>query len=82
MLSLLFFEKIKYFISLTNITMGRLKRKKLVNALDRMLQKNETKAEQQRRINAHKDNLERAKKNQIKAKNAAAAETTTVLVLS
>lgn len=51
--------------------MGKLKRKKLANALGRMLQKQDIKKEQERRANAHKDNLEKAKKNQVKPKKAA-----------
>ncbi|KAI7896972.1 uncharacterized protein EV154DRAFT_541258 [Mucor mucedo] len=50
--------------------MGRLKRKKLVNALDRMLDKNAWKAEQERKAKALADNAEKAKRNQIKAKKA------------
>lgn len=57
--------------------MGKLKRKKLTIALNRMLSKNEIKAEQQRKVDAHKENLEKAKKNQIKAKKASSETTRT-----
>ncbi|KAI9247116.1 hypothetical protein EDC94DRAFT_529193 [Helicostylum pulchrum] len=50
--------------------MGRLKRKKLTNALDRLLDKNAWKAENERKEKALVDNLEKAKKNQVKSKKA------------
>lgn len=50
--------------------MGKLKRKKLANALGRMLKKQDKKQEKERKIQAHNDNLEKAKQNQIKPKVA------------
>lgn len=50
--------------------MGKLKRKKLTNALDRLLDKNAWKAEKERKAKALADNLEKAKRNQVKAKRA------------
>lgn len=50
--------------------MGKLKRKKLSNALGRLLQKNEKKAIIERKVNAQKENAEKAKLNQIKSKKA------------
>jgi 25S rRNA (uracil2634-N3)-methyltransferase len=50
--------------------MGKLRRKKLSNALDRMLHKNDWKKEQERKANTRKDNIEKAKKNQVKPKKA------------
>ncbi|CEP19812.1 hypothetical protein [Parasitella parasitica] len=43
-------------------------KKKLANALDRLLQKNEKKRVQEIKANAYADNLEKAKKNQINPK--------------
>lgn len=49
--------------------MGKLKRKKLANALGRMLSKTEKKQVQERKANAYTENIEKAKKNQVKPKN-------------
>jgi 25S rRNA (uracil2634-N3)-methyltransferase len=53
--------------------MGKLKRKKLVNALGRILKKQDKKLVQERKLKAHDDNLEKAKRNQVKPKNVAKA---------
>jgi 25S rRNA (uracil2634-N3)-methyltransferase len=50
--------------------MGKLKRKKLANALGRLLSKTEKKREHERKSNAYTENIEKAKKNQVKPKNA------------
>ncbi|KAI8050659.1 uncharacterized protein B0P05DRAFT_480353 [Gilbertella persicaria] len=46
--------------------MGKLKRKKLANALGRILNKADKRKEQERKANAYNDNMNRAKKNQIR----------------
>ncbi|OBZ90613.1 25S rRNA (uridine-N(3))-methyltransferase [Choanephora cucurbitarum] len=46
--------------------MGKLKRKKLANALGRLLTKVDKRKEKERRANAHTENSERAKQGQIK----------------
>ncbi|KAI8636409.1 hypothetical protein BD408DRAFT_376945 [Parasitella parasitica] len=48
--------------------MGKLKRKKLANALGRLLEKNEKRRVQELKANAHASNLEKAKRNQVKPK--------------
>ncbi|GAN10993.1 tubulin-specific chaperone D-like [Mucor ambiguus] len=50
--------------------MGKLKRKKLANALDRMLKKNEKRRVQQVKADAYNNNIEKAKKNQVKPKKS------------
>lgn len=57
--------------------MGKLKRKKLSNALGRMLKKHDKRQEQERKEKAHNDNLERAKQNQVKPKKAVKAAVVT-----
>ncbi|CAO0797056.1 unnamed protein product [Mucor circinelloides] len=54
--------------------MGKLKRKKLANALDRMLKKNEKRRVQQVKADAYSDNIEKAKKNQVKPKKSNTVE--------
>jgi 25S rRNA (uracil2634-N3)-methyltransferase len=50
--------------------MGKLKRKKLANALGRLLKKTEKKKDQEMKANAYTENLEKAKKNQVNPKKA------------
>lgn len=67
-ISLKFYQYLFFVIRYHSLKMGKLKRKKLANALDRMLQKNEKRRVQEVKANAYTDNIEKAKKNQVKPK--------------